>query len=575
MNSSIVFFTTIAFIAFGYASFIRILYKNSGLAEEQLPQTRLSSLLAGADASFIVVSLFSASLLLFWGWGPALLWIIVFHLIADTAINLSQSRQRSSYLSLESHFLSSHTNRSLAVNFLWQLFLCLIISLVASLLAQLFDTHSGLLFVVGGAYLAWYWLNNSQQQRFLVKLCFALIAIFLGFVLSTKLGWSLYGDWQLLPNLAPWISLNNQSIWVIILLFTAVKFALNEDFYGQLNRANGWLVLLLTFGLIVALLWQRPELDAPMLSNKLAENSNAPSLLFYGLFITASLVMVIFKLINLSKPNLEQSQVSRFYNFQSASLIQLFWQLALYLCLAAAIGIGAWQTHFFDWVNDHSINTQFELTTESLMTVWQVNSSLNNSDSLVSTVVLSIIAFLALNFITHCIKLLIHCAEFNQKQLHPNSQDALSAIQQTSLTANEVHPNNLSNTVMMRSHFAHYPTIFFISCYLLFAGASLPYWSMITAIAWCLVCDYLLTVTSDLDPSSRINNSLKIICLVFISIGGVCLLALSIVKAVDRHFLLAALPLSALLLSALLWHQPIKFMLSQLRSSDEKSLFND
>lgn len=569
MNSLTVFFAALGFILFGYASFIRILYRNSLAADTAQARPNFVSLTSRLDPSIIFISLQSLGLLLFWGWGPALLWLIVFHLLVETTINICQNRQQSPAISFESHFLNARSDRSNAAKLLWQLFLCLVFALIVSILASLFDKHSGLIFTVIGIYLAWHWLNNNTST--LTKICLALLSVSLGFIFAQNLGWSIYGNWQPINQYLPWLSINNQSIWVVLLLIAATKLANQQHSQQQLGLANGIIVLTLMLALIASLAWQRPELDAPMV----VENGNTPNLLIYGLFIAAGMVITIFNLVKNQNLLDDASQQSSFIHFQSVSLVQLLWQIALCLCLAAAIGIGAWQTHYSDWLNDHSLDNQFALAIESLTTVWQFNASLDNSDSFTSTIILSIVVILGLNCLTRCLKLLNHCSESNQKILHPDSQDALSAIQQTSLTSNEINRSSTFSKLALHSQYIHYPFILLLSFYLLTTGIFLPFWLAITALAWFLVCDYLLAVTIDLNSASRLNQILKTLVLIFISLGGLSLLALVIIKAVDGHFLLAVLPVLGLVTSLLLWRERIIVLAQQLRSNDQKALFSE
>jgi len=87
MTSSLtVLLASIGFLIFGYLSVLRIIYKQhfSALGSRQMfAELNVKTLGLGLGQSALFISLPATSLLLFWGWGAALLWLVVFHLLVD------------------------------------------------------------------------------------------------------------------------------------------------------------------------------------------------------------------------------------------------------------------------------------------------------------------------------------------------------------------------------------------------------------------------------------------------------------------------------------------------------------
>ena len=91
-NSAHLILGVIAFVLFGYVSVLRIItqqyfpHSSYSIALKSLfSDTRL---LANVGSSALFVSLPATSLLLFWGWAPALLWLLIAHLLIDSLAHL-------------------------------------------------------------------------------------------------------------------------------------------------------------------------------------------------------------------------------------------------------------------------------------------------------------------------------------------------------------------------------------------------------------------------------------------------------------------------------------------------------
>ena len=80
-NSLLLFIGTLAFLAFGYASLVRIAYKTYFSTTQVTPSEalpKLNQLLVHLGQGGLFIHFATLSLLLFWGWGIALLWLAIF-----------------------------------------------------------------------------------------------------------------------------------------------------------------------------------------------------------------------------------------------------------------------------------------------------------------------------------------------------------------------------------------------------------------------------------------------------------------------------------------------------------------
>jgi len=152
MHSSLIaFLAALGFIAFGYLSMVRLLSKQS-FGQASLKQLfsgiTTAQFLSNLGSSAIFVSLPATSLLIFWGWGPALIWLILFHLFIESACHLQYSSQKNGASIADYLLRSENTYLATIEQGLIQAFFLLSMSVVTALLATLIDRQSGLLFAL-------------------------------------------------------------------------------------------------------------------------------------------------------------------------------------------------------------------------------------------------------------------------------------------------------------------------------------------------------------------------------------------------------------------------------------------
>ena len=96
LNSLTVFFAFFAFLIFGYLTLIRLACKQAfgnipGFLKALMQSFMDRNLLQNLGSSAFFVSLPAVALLLFWGWGPALIWLAVFHFFIESLSQLRYS----------------------------------------------------------------------------------------------------------------------------------------------------------------------------------------------------------------------------------------------------------------------------------------------------------------------------------------------------------------------------------------------------------------------------------------------------------------------------------------------------
>jgi len=236
-NSLLVLLAFIAFLAFGYLSLVQIMLKDTSLKKSGLMALITGfkhHSLANLGSSAFFVSLPATSLLLFWGWGPALLWLVIFHLLAETIVQIEYSDSRNQN-TIADHLLRANNRFDAAVEQgLIQAFFLLLMSAVTALLAGLIDTQSGLLFALLFLLPARSLLRNSSTALSTpLKVIGCALLVALGITFSDKLGFSIYGNWAPLGESLSWLRFNNPTVIAAVLIIAT--FQLDNNNHQQLG----------------------------------------------------------------------------------------------------------------------------------------------------------------------------------------------------------------------------------------------------------------------------------------------------------------------------------------------------
>jgi len=399
ISSLTVFLSALGFVFFGYLSFVRMMGK------QRFPEAGFSQffrgmctrhLLSNLGSSAFFVSLPATSLLLFWGWGPALLWLIIFHLVVETLCHLQFSAQANTF-GVADHLLRSRKPITAAIEQgLIQAFFLMSMGLVTALMATLIDRQSGLLFAILFLLPARALLRHPSAAlpiALRVIACLSLLA--LGLAFSNQLGFSLYGDWAPFGKTVGWLRFNNPTIIAAVLTVAVFQLEKDAGFKADLSTFAGVIILLLVISMQIQLIIAQPQLDAPMNSAQ-AASEKLPLFMLLSLFVFAGFAALLLRMLNeednFISENIEEDAredalgTDKFGRLQAGGMIHFVFMLLLGLSLASALGIGAWKTHYITW--DESLNILDHLNL-ALSSTLHLISTQPESDSVLHTVLLA------------------------------------------------------------------------------------------------------------------------------------------------------------------------------------------
>jgi len=365
-NTLTVFLASFGFVVFGYLSLLRLLSK------QHFGQIRLKQLWRGISSaqffsnmgsSAFFVSLPATSLLLFWGWIPALLWLLIFHIIIESLCHLQYSAPSNQDSIADFLLRSDNPKIAFVEQGLIQAFFLLSMASVTALLATLIDRQSGLMFALLFLIPARAILRHpSAALPWLIKIIagFALLAA--GMAFSDQLGFSIYGNWAPLGDSVSWLRFNNPTIIAAVLTIAVFQIERRStsdidtnSFRRDLSTFAGVIIVVLVLAMIVQLGLAQPILDAPMNIGKDASD-DLPLFIFLCLFVFAGFAALLIRLLSEEENNepidkssdLTQERGQQFARLQLVSLVQLGFLLLLVLSIGSALGIGAWKTHFLE-----------------------------------------------------------------------------------------------------------------------------------------------------------------------------------------------------------------------------------
>ncbi|MEO0369415.1 MAG: hypothetical protein AAF197_11640, partial [Pseudomonadota bacterium] len=356
-NSSIIILAFFGFTVFGYLTLLRIVsrqyFPSSSVAKAFTCAFKDGRVLANLGSSALFISLPATSLLLFWGWAPALIWLLVVHLFIDSIFHLQVSAAEQ--ISIESTALvrgQSSATRFLEFSVV-QSFYTLLTAVVLTLLAGLIDRQSGLLFALICLLPAHQLLRGEAGLNWFRGFA-ALLVLTIGITFAHQLGFAIYGSWSPFEGIAPgyldWLVFDNQTLIAAGLLIGATQLSKNLSFEKDFATLSGFLLVCFILFLGIRLGWLQPTLDAPLnAQNELGEDAGyaLPAFLSLALLLFWSLGGLIMRLTNERDGLNKQGEISsRFGRLQWESSLQLLFSLVLLLSLASAFGIGAWNTHY-------------------------------------------------------------------------------------------------------------------------------------------------------------------------------------------------------------------------------------
>jgi len=517
-NSLIVFIAFIGFLAFGYLSVLRLLVKrefgslNRASLLGSLKNTRVLTSL-GSSAFF--VSMPATSLLLFWGWGPALIWLLFFHIFIESLFHLQYTTTEQDLSLAELLIGSNGVKLAYIESALVQGFFILLMATMITLLATLIDQQSGLLFALIALFPAQQLLrNNNSNVPFGLTVTGSLLILGLGIIFAHQLGFSVYGAWSPLQSVfgsgSAWLSINNVTLIAAILIITSFLLAKKGQFQTDVATFSGAAIVLLIVVMLARLVWLQPALDAPLnAAQSSAEDSNLPVFIAFCLFSFAGLSALLIRLLN-DETNYTDANTSAicFSRLQAESVIQLVFSILLILSLAAALGIGAWKTHYLEWSHDANLMSHLTLAIKGTL---QLVSSSFKTGTVAHTMIMSCMCIAGVSFSMMCV------SRFKITR-HGRADD-------TSLSA-----------VIMAAKLPQAIIIFILSCYFIANGITIAVWLIAGMFSWALIVHLMLAVTREMPEDSSLRLIYGGICIALMSIGSIQIIALTLSWLNESHY---------------------------------------
>ena len=515
-NSLIVFLAFFVFLAFGYLSILRLFVKREfgNLGKKSLLESiKNTRVLTSLGSSAFFISMPATSLLLFWGWAPALLWLLFFHFFVESLFHLQYTTTEQD-LSLAELLIGSNGKKLAYIeSALVQGFFIVLMATIISLLATLIDEKSGLLFALIAFVPAQQVFRNSNANipLPLTIICSTLI-LGLGITFAHMLGFSVYGAWSPLQTVTEslsWLSINNTTLVAGILIITSFVLAKKGQFQTDVATFSGATITLLIIAMLIRLAWLQPSLDAPWNASVDSE-TNLPLFIAFCLFSFAGLSALLIRLLN-DETNYSDANTSAicFSRLQMESVIQLFFSILLILSLAAALGIGAWKTHYLEWSNN--INFVDHLTLAMKGTLQLVSSSFRTG-TLAHTAIMSCMCIAGISFSMMC-------------------------VSRFKITRHSKGDDSSIYDVMMGAKLPQAIIIFILSCYFIANGIPVSIWLIAGMLSWALIVHLILAITREMPTSSNSSIIYSVLCLFLMATGSIQIIALSINWALDLRYI--------------------------------------
>ena len=546
-NSLTVYLFALVLIVFGYLSLVRLMSR-----QEFGPNTIKASwrsikhlqVLSNLGSSAFFLSLPATSLLLFWGWGPALLWLLIFHLIIESLAHLKFS-VRDSKQSVADYLLRSDNQLAMLEQGLIQIFFLLSMAVVTALLATLIDRQSGLLFALLFLLPARALLRHPSKALPLGLKVFASLALLgLGITVSDQLGFSIYGDWAPAGSWLPWLNFRNPTVIALVLVVAVFQMEKNAGFKRDLSNFAGGIIVLIVAAMLVFLVLGQHNLDAPMNLTQNAiqdDDYNLPIFIGICLFLFTGFTSLIIRLLNEEETDAELG-AAQFVRLQSGGLVYLLFMLCLLMSLASALGIGAWKSHYLNWSDSLNILEHLNLAISSILVMM---GSEAESGSVLHTILLTALCFAGFSFMMNCA---------NQLSLEENEKETVSSL---------ILASKLPQAIL----------IFISTCYFIEHGVSVDVWIMIGLLAWALICHLALGLSLVQQGRQLSVLAWKSISLALIATGLIQIVLLVIRWFGNNQVVIATFTLVIALTCLTLWHKDLISILKNKADSDDQALF--
>ena len=545
MHSSLfAFLAALGFVAFGYLSMVRLLSKQS-FGQVRLKQffsgITTTQFLSNLGSSAFFVSLPATSLLLFWGWGPALLWLVIFHLFIESVCHLQYSSQKKGSRIADYLLRSENTSLAIVEQGLIQAFFLLSMGVVTALLATLIDRQSGLLFALLFLLPARTLLSHPTSALPLaLKIIGSLSLLGLGLAFSNQLGFSIYGDWAPLGETVSWFRFNNPTVIAAVLTVAVFRLEKNSGFKKDLSSFAGLIIVLLVVAMEFQLFLSQPGLDAPM-NDAQSDNQTLPSFISLSLIIFAGFSALLIRLLNEEENQLEPS-AEQFARLQAGGLMHLTFMLLLGLSLASALGIGAWKTHYLTW--DESLNILDHLNLAISSTLHLIGSQ-TGSGTLLHTILLAALCFAGFSFMLNC------------------------AVQLTV----EKREGETLYSLILESKILQAILIFVSASYFIANGISVDMWLVIGLLGWILATHLILGMTLASTRSGILGPAFATVSAALVVLGTLQAVLITANWLLSAHYVYAGCGIVLIMITGLLWWRSIGQLIQSFGQNSNQDLF--
>jgi len=534
-NSFLIFLSFIAFLTFGYLSIIRLLVKREfGTFTKSafIHSIKNTRVLTSLGSSVFFVSMPATSLLLFWGWGPALLWLLSFHLFIESLFHLLYTTTEQELSLAELLIRSNGSKLAYIESALVQGFFIILMAITITLLSTLIDEQAGLLFTLLALFPAQQLLRNRNTNIPLsLNIAGSLFILFIGIMFAHSLGFSVYGEWSPLNTLfgssSTWLSINNVTLIASVLIITSFSLAKKGQFQTDVASFSGAAITLLIIVMQIRLAWFQPSLDAPMNAAQSSEN-DLPLFISFCLFSFAGLSALLIRLLN-DETNYSDAQTSSicFARLQIESVIQLVFSILLVLSLAAALGIGAWKTHYIEWSSGANFVGHLSLAIKGTL---QLVSSSFKIGTFAHTVIMACMCIAGISFSMMCVS--------RFKITRPRNEDDHSLY-----------------AIIMTAKLPQAIIIFILTCFFIAYGISIATWLIAGMLSWALIVHLMLSITLEMPNNAGSRLIYGFVCLALMLIGSLQIATLVLNWFGGEHIFAACVALVILINVWVLWWQ--------------------
>ena len=516
-NSLFIFLSFIAFLAFGYISIVRLLVKREFGAFSRaslINSIKNTRVLTSLGSSAFFVSMPATSLLLFWGWGPALLWLLSFHIFIESLFHLQYTTTEQD-LSLAELLIRSNGSKLAHIeSALVQAFFIILMATMITLLATLIDEQSGLLFTLLALFPAQQLLRHQNSNvPFSLNIIGSVIILGIGIMFAYNLGFSVYGEWAPLELLfgskMAWLKINNITLIAAILIVTSFLLAKKGQFQTDVATFSGAAITILIVVMQIRLAWLQPSIDAPLNAAQTSTN-DLPAFIGFCLFSFAGLSALLIRLLN-DETNYADTNTSAicFGRLQVESIVQLIFSMLLVLSLAAALGIGAWKTHYVQWSNDASFVGHLSLAIKGTL---QLVSSSFKIGTFAHTVIMACMCIAGISFSMMC-------------------------VSRFKITRHSKDDNESLYAVIMSAKIPQAIIIFILSCYFISYGISVSTWLIAGMLSWALIVHLMLSITLEMPEDAHSRLIYGALCLILMLAGTLQILGLTINWLAEEQYL--------------------------------------